>query len=272
MTVAELLRSSGLDALDARVIVGHALGVSRAWLTAHSHDSLDATALTGVQALLERRRQGEPVAYLVGEREFHGLMIQVSPAVLIPRPETELLVETALRELRTRQRVIDLGTGSGAIAIALAHARPDLEVWATDASESALALARENASRLGARVTFAHGDWFAEVEGDFDAVLSNPPYIAATDPHLGQGDLRFEPRAALVAGTTGLECLDAIGRLARARLRPNGLLLLEHGYDQGDAAVALLRSLGYRDVEDHHDLAGQPRLAQARFDPEKADR
>ena len=248
------------------MLIGHALGVERAWLGAHGEEDVDAARVGRIDSLLLRRRNGEPVAYLLGEREFYGLGFEVTPDVLIPRPETELLIDHALALAQPRARVLDLGTGSGAIAVALVHERPDLSVTACDASPGALAVAARNASRHKAAVRLVESDWFSAVEGRFDLIVANPPYIAAGDPHLAQGDLRYEPRNALEAGAGGMECIEAIATAARARLSP-GWLLIEHGFDQGDRCVALLKRLGYEDVLDHRDLAGQPRLVQGRFDP-----
>lgn len=265
-TPAALIRASGLPQLEARVLAAHALGVERVWVTAHENDELDAPAVTAIDALYARRRAGEPVAYLTGEREFFGLSFAVSPAVLIPRPETELLVEHALSMLRDGQRVLDLGTGSGAIAVAIATQRPDVEVVACDESEAALAVAGANTARHRAQVRLLRSDWFGALRGErFDMVVSNPPYIAAGDAHLAKGDLRFEPRGALVAGPEGMECIESIATLARGHLLSGGVLLLEHGHDQGGKCVALLQRLGYREVKDHCDLAGVARLVQGRF-------
>ena len=272
-SLATLMRASGLPLLEARILAAHALERDRAWISAHDTDELAPPQQAVVENLFRRRRAGEPVAYLTGEREFYGLSLAVTPAVLIPRPETELLVEQALALLGGSGRVLDLGTGSGAIAIALAFSRPAVEVHACDASAAALDVARANASRHGVRVRFSHSDWFAALQGErFDMVVSNPPYIALQDPHLDQGDLRFEPREALVAGGDGLECIVAIAAAAREHLQPGGWLLLEHGYDQGDACERLIGQLGYQSVSDHRDLAGNARVVQAQFDPAAARR
>jgi release factor glutamine methyltransferase len=266
LKLGRLIAASGLPQPEARLLAGHALGVDRAWLAAHSDDDLEPAACARLEALLARRRRGEPVAYITGEREFYGLVLRVSPAVLIPRPETELLVDIALGLAGAGNRVLDLGTGSGAIAIALAHARSDISVSACDVSAEALDLARSNAARHGAKVAFVESDWFSRVEGRFDLIAANPPYIASGDRHLDEGDVRFEPRGALVAGPAGMEALAAIASAARAHLEAGGVLLMEHGYDQGDACLELLRHLGFSDVADHRDLAGQPRVIQGRFD------
>ncbi len=272
-SLAALIRESGLPALEARVLAACALGVERAWIVAHDRDELGAKAQRDIQALYQRRRVGEPIAYLTGEREFYGLSLAITSAVLIPRPETELLVELALSLLKDGQRLLDLGTGSGAIAIAVALERPGARVSACESCAAAIEVARTNASRHGAPLELLRSDWFSMLGGaQFDVVVSNPPYIAADDPHLLEGDLRFEPRAALVAGREGVECLEAIAAAARGHLLPGGWLLLEHGYDQGEASVRLLERLGYTAVRDHCDLAGIARVVQARFDPVSARR
>jgi release factor glutamine methyltransferase len=272
-TVASVLRASGLPALEARVLLCHALGVPRAWLTAHDRDELSVDAVAKAQRLFARRHSGEPVAYLTREREFYGRRFAVSPAVLIPRPETELLVEAALERLSQGASALDIGTGSGAIAITLALERTALHVAACDMSDQALAVARANAAALGARVEWLASDWLAAFhDRRFDVIVSNPPYIASADRHLSEGDLRFEPRSALEAGPTGLEAIRRIAADARGHLVDGGWLAFEHGYDQGETCVELLSLLGYCDIEDRRDLAGQPRVALARFDPSHTTR
>lgn len=267
-SLAAILKSSGLPLLEARILAAHALGVERVWITAHENDEIGGDRGAAVESLLRRRQAGEPVAYLTGGREFYGLMLAVSPDVLIPRPETELLVDCAIALLRGGGRVLDLGTGSGAIAIALALHCPEAEVIACEASEAALGIARANARRHAAAVRFVRSDWFAGLRGErFNLVVSNPPYLALDDPHLDLGDLRFEPREALVAGRDGLECLEAIAASARDHLLPGGSLLMEHGHEQGESCVGILERLGYSAVCDHRDLAGTGRTVQARFDP-----
>lgn len=254
------------------MLIAHELRVDRAWLAAHAEDEVGGAESTAVQSLFLRRRAGEPIAYLTGEREFYGLALAVTPAVLIPRPETELLVDIALKRLKDGARALDLGTGSGAVAIALALARPAVSVTACEASDDALEVARANARRHGARVRFAKSDWFSALGGErFDLIVSNPPYIASGDPHLTLGDVRFEPRQALEAGPTGLECIEAIAVAARLHLAACGWLVLEHGYDQGESCVQLLVRLGYAEVADRRDLAGAPRAVLGRFDPPSAD-
>jgi release factor glutamine methyltransferase len=273
VTVAAALRAAaarlGPDegAAEAAVLLAHALGVDRAWLIAHAGDPLPGHAAARFDALVARRAAGEPVAYLVGRRGFHALDLAVSPAVLIPRPETELLVELALARMPPDRvlDVVDLGTGSGAIALAIAAARPRARVLATDASATALEVARANAARMGlSNVAFAHGSWWVPLAGRrFDLVVSNPPYIADDDPHLGAGDLRFEPRAALAAGPDGLDDLRIIAAGAPAHLAPGGWLLVEHGFDQGAAVRALLAEAGLRSVTTHRDLEGRERVTRA---------
>jgi len=260
----ELIARSGIDALEARSLLALVLGSPRESLVAHPQRPVSASEAARFAGLCARRRGGEPVAYLLGVREFYGREFRVGPAVLIPRPETECVVEAALQALRgvARPCVIDLGTGSGCIAVTLALERPDAEVWATDASGQALALARANAGALGARVRFLHGHWFAGTERRFDLIVSNPQYVAAGDPHLA--DLAFEPRQALTDGADGLGCLRAIVAHAGARLNARGALLVEHGWDQGTAVRALMRQHGLQAVSTLKDLAGLERGCLAR--------
>ncbi len=254
--------------LDAQVLLAHVLGKDRAWLVAHGGDALAREHGDIFYALAKRRRAGEPVAYLTGVREFWGLPIRVSPAVVIPRPETEALVELALARLPADRdlRVLDLGTGSGAIALALAYERPRAKVLATDVSAAAVALARENARRLALpNVEFLQSAWYAGLPAarggaDFDVIVSNPPYVAAHDPHLAEGDVRFEPREALVSGGDGLDAMRAIVSGARKRLVPGGTLAVEHGYDQAEAVRALFALAGFTGIVTARDLAGIPRV------------
>ncbi|HET6587436.1 MAG TPA: peptide chain release factor N(5)-glutamine methyltransferase [Oleiagrimonas sp.] len=249
---------------EAELLLGHALGVSRAWLFAHANDCVAEAQHQAYTALIERRAQGEPVAYLTGRRGFWTLDLEVTPATLIPRPETETLVEQALARLSTDRActVVDLGTGSGAIALAVASERPRAQVVATDASSEALAVARGNAVRLGLRnVEFLQGDWLAPLAGRrFDMIVSNPPYIEAGDAHLARGDLRFEPPAALASGADGLDAIRRIVRDARDHLEPGGWLLLEHGWNQGEAVRALLRESGYAGIFTATDLEDRDRV------------
>ncbi len=250
--------------LDARVLAAHVLGVDAAWLVAHDTDPLSDTHVAAFESLLAQRLEGVPIAYLVGTREFYGRPFLVSPDVLIPRPDTELLVERALACLPPDQAmaVLDLGTGSGCIAITLALERPLARVTAVDRSAAALAMAQHNADLLNGRVEFLNSDWFAALGGRrFDLIVSNPPYIAAADLHLARGDVRFEPLTALAAGQDGLDDLRHLTRAAGAHLRPGGVLLLEHGYDQSDAIQALLRESGIRPPQSWADLSGILRVS-----------
>ena len=250
--------------LEARVLAAFAWDASPAWLIAHDTDPLSDTHVEAFESLLTRRLEGVPIAYLVGMREFYGRPFQVSPDTLIPRPDTELLVELALARLPPGQTpdVLDLGTGSGCIAITLALERPLAHVTAVDRSPAALAIARRNAGNLNACVEFLDSDWFDALTGRrFDLIASNPPYIAAADPHLACGDLRFEPLSALAAGQDGLDDLRRLARAARTHLKPGGTLLLEHGHDQADAVRSLLRENGIGHAENWVDLAGNPRVS-----------
>jgi release factor glutamine methyltransferase len=260
-------RARGLERLDAQLLVAHVTGRSRAWLIAHGDAVLDATTLARLAGLVERRAQGEPLAYLVGEKEFHGLALQVDARVLVPRPETELLVDWAIECLRepaaAPARVVDLGTGSGAIALALKADVPTAEVTATDLSDGALSVAQANARRHGLDLRFAAGRWWEAVAADrFSLAVSNPPYIAAADPHLAA--LRMEPQSALTPGASGLEALHEIIDGAPARLDPGGWLLLEHGHDQAEAVRDLLNRRGFTAIQTRHDLAGLPRCTGGR--------
>jgi release factor glutamine methyltransferase len=271
-SIAATLRASGLPDLEARVLLGHVLGVDRAWLIAHAGDELEAGPMAAYRALCDRRRQGEPIAYIVGKREFYGLDIGVTPAVLIPRPETELLVELALQNLSRNataaaksRRVLDLGTGSGCIALAIASSRPDASVCAADFSTAALAVARANATALGLNVQWIESDWYTSLdELRFDLIVANPPYIARGDPHLGEGDLRFEPEIALTDGSDGWTAIDAIIGGAREHLEPGGRLLFEHGYDQAQGARSRLERAGFAEVQTWRDLAGIERVSGGR--------
>ncbi len=250
--------------LEARVLAAWAWEVAPAWLIAHATDTPDAAARAGFEAVLARRLAGEPVAYLTGRREFYGRAFAVGPAVLIPRPETERLVELALERLPPGEAVsvLDLGTGSGCIAITLALERPQARVTAVDRSSAALAIARRNADILNATVEFLDSDWFAALGGRrFDVIVANPPYVASDDPHLHQGDLRFEPASALAAGADGLADLRTLAAAAPAHLMPGGTLLLEHGWDQAEAVRALLHATGFANAATWQDLAGQPRIS-----------
>ncbi|KVW96757.1 peptide chain release factor N(5)-glutamine methyltransferase [Thiobacillus denitrificans] len=264
----ELAAALGLEKrearLEARVLAAFAWNVSPAWLIAHDTDPLNDTHVAAFEALVSRRLEGVPIAYLVGAREFYGRPFLVSPDVLIPRPDTELLVERALACMPPGQAmaVLDLGTGSGCIATTLALERPLARVTAVDRSPAALAIAQRNTDILNARVEFLTSDWFASLASRrFDLIVSNPPYIAAADPHLARGDVRFEPLSALAAGQDGLDDLRRLSRTACAHLKPGGTLLLEHGYDQSDAVQALLRESGIRLPQSWADLSGILRVS-----------
>jgi len=263
-TIQTLLAASPLPRLEAHLLLQHVLNVPRAWLIAHDTDALPAAAVEAFLRKQTRRMQGEPVAYLLGRREFMGHDFHVAPGVLIPRPETELLVEQAIAALATQPahqppRILDAGTGSGIIAISLALALPHAQIIATDASAQALAIAHQNATRLNARVTFHQGDWYHALPSDtapFDLIVSNPPYIADDDPHLKQGDLRFEPPAALGSGSDGLDAIRHLISCAPAWLNPDGQLWLEHGYNQSTIVQTLLRQTGFSHIKSLPDLAG----------------
>ena len=270
-------RARGLERLDAHLLLAHVLGRSRAWLLAHGDDALPPAQALAFDALVARRAAGEPFAYLVGEREFHGLTLAVSDAVLVPRPDTETLVDWALELLGselgglTRPAVLDLGTGSGAIALALKAACPRATVWAGERSTQALDVARANAARLALDVRFAQGDWWdALAEATeatdapvFDLVVSNPPYIAADDPHLAA--LAHEPLSALVAADGGLADIMRIAAGARGRLRAGGRLLFEHGWQQAEAVQAILQQAGFDDIQTRTDLEGRARCTGGRL-------
>lgn len=311
---AVLAGALGLASSEARIemqaLLRRALGdVSRTWLIAHEHDPVAPEQQAAFELLRARRLAGEPIAYILGEREFFGLMFKVTPDTLIPRPETELLVELALQRIPNKQRssptplspacvvgasipfghgvplagakgeggrnagrgnrfrVLDLGTGCGAIALSIAQARPDTEVVAVDTSTTALEVARENAQRLGiANADFVQSSWFASLGGQhFDLIVSNPPYVAVGDPHLQQGDVRFEPPSALVSGGDGLHDIRCIVSLAKTYLACGGWLLLEHGYNQAVQVREMLRQSGFDEVFSAPDLAGIERASGGRF-------
>ncbi|CAD6556188.1 peptide chain release factor N(5)-glutamine methyltransferase [Paraburkholderia sabiae] len=275
-TVATLLRASPLPALEARILLGHALGWRRTELITRADNPLEPTQVAAFRELETRRVAGEPIAQLIGLREFFGLEFDVTRDVLIPRPETELLVETAVQALEehpARSRVLDLGTGTAAIAVSIAWSRPDARVWAVDRSAEALDVAKRNAVKLlepkrpGGDLQFAQSDWYAALDASltFEVIVSNPPYIASGDPHLSQGDLRFEPRGALTDEADGLSAIRAIVAGAPARLAPNGVLWMEHGYDQAEAVRAILVAQGFADVRSECDLAGIERISGGRW-------
>lgn len=260
--IAQLLRTAPFDALDTRLLVAHALRLSRTQLITRSDQALDTEEVRRVTDAFARRQTGEPVAYIIGSREFYGLSLRVTPAVLIPRADTELLVDLALARAAPGARILDLGTGSGAIAIAIGRNRPDLGMVATDISPTALEIARENAALHRVRVSFLQSDWFAGLEGTlFDLIVSNPPYIIAGDIHLTQGDLPFEPLDALTDHADGLNALRQLAAGAAAHLRPGGRLILEHGHDQAPAVRRLLDHAGFDAVQSWTDLAGIERVS-----------
>ncbi|WP_345891253.1 peptide chain release factor N(5)-glutamine methyltransferase [Burkholderia sp. Ax-1719] len=275
ITADALLRASPLPALETRILLMHVLGWRRTELITRGDQALDAVRVDAYRALEARRAAGEPIAQLVGAREFFGLDFEVTPDVLIPRPETELLVETALAAMEgiAQPRVLDLGTGSGAIAVAIASARPDARVWAVDRSPGALAVAARNAAKLldaarpGGALTLIESSWYDGLDAAlrFDVIVSNPPYIANGDPHLDQGDLRFEPRGALTDEADGLSALRAIVEGAPERLVTGGVLWMEHGYDQAAAVRALLDARGFAEIASRRDLADIERISGGRF-------
>ncbi|PMS20869.1 peptide chain release factor N(5)-glutamine methyltransferase [Trinickia dabaoshanensis] len=279
-TVTAVLRACPLAPLEARVLLAHALGWRRTELITRGGESLDPNALAAFRMLEARRVAGEPIAQIVGVREFYGLEFDVTPDVLIPRPETELLVETALAAIESipRPRVLDLGTGSGAIAVAIASARPDARVWAVDRSGAALAVAARNAAKLldpgrpGGPIAWMAGDWYGALDGaspaspalQFDIIVTNPPYIASGDPHLDEGDLRFEPRGALTDESDGLTAIRSIVLGSGPFLAIGASLWIEHGYDQAASVRALLMAAGFADVRSLQDLAGIERTTGGR--------
>ena len=278
LSLRSLLGSTLLPRNEAYILMAYVLDkhyqLPRSTLISRDEMELNAPALEEWRSLESRRLDGEPVAYLIGKRGFHNIELQVAPGVLIPRPETELLVDIALQEIRRIEnstpspKILDLGTGSGAIALAIANEAPNTQVIATDQSTEALAIAKLNAKSLNleSRVEFAQGSWYQALKEDdiFDIIVSNPPYIPAHDPHLIKGDLRFEPADALTDHSTGLRCLEAIVMGAKNHLKPMGLLAVEHGYDQSDAIVELMKTAGLSDIQTHRDLSGHHRVVSAR--------
>lgn len=275
---ASLVDVSDSARLDAEILLAQVLQQDRAWLYAHADSAPEPPDIDRFEKLIEARRQGQPIAYLTGRQEFFSLSLTVTPDVLIPRADTELLVEIALRQLsKPHQRqpadnghapcVLDLGTGSGAIAIAMANTRPDLDVIASDRSSAALAVARDNAKRLGCpHIRFYQSDWFRDLPVfRTDLIVCNPPYISRLDPHLHQVGVRFEPASALVSGDDGLDDIRTIVSAAADRLTTNGVLMLEHGHDQGTAVRELLTRRGYKAVRTQRDLAGNERVSLGRL-------
>lgn len=261
-----------IDGVDAELLLSHALGKPRSWLFAHGDAVLPADMAVQFEALVVRRWQGEPVAYLTGSRGFWSFELAVTPDTLIPRPETERLVEAALERLPRGKalRVADLGTGSGAIGLAIARERPDAAVVATDRSDAALSVARGNARALGAgNITFRAGDWYAPLDNErYDLIASNPPYIAGDDDHLHAGDLRFEPPGALTPGGDGLDAIRILAAGAPRHLQPGGWLLLEHGHDQGASVRALLADAGLVEIATLTDLEQRDRVTCGRRQPQ----
>ena len=257
--------------LEANLLLQHILNVNRAWLIAHAEDILTTEQDAIFEALLQRRLNGEPIAHILGSREFFGLNLKVTADTLIPRPDTETLVEAALEKIpKTAQaRVLDLGTGTGAIALALAKHCPQAHVSAVDFSENALTVARENAENLSTpNVSFMHSHWFSALNNQqFDLIVSNPPYIAEHDPHLTQGDVRFEPKSALTSGADGLNDIRHIIAHAPQHLRPSGWLMLEHGYDQAEAVAKLMAEAGFTEIAHAQDLAGIQRVTFGMVSP-----
>ena len=275
LSLRDLLRSSALPQNEARLLLAHTLEqhyqLPRSALLSRDEMELSPSALAFWRELESQRISGQPIAYLIGKKGFHNIELLVAPGVLIPRPETELLVEIGLREidqLSGKASLLDLGTGSGAVALAIASASPNIAATATDHSSEALAIALKNTKNLGleARVQLVQGNWYEAIskEEQFDLILSNPPYIESNDPHLLQGDLRFEPINALTDQADGLSCLRTIISGAQEHLKPSGLIAIEHGFDQSAAVIDLMKSAGLRDIETHLDLAGHHRVASGR--------
>ncbi|MEA9604829.1 peptide chain release factor N(5)-glutamine methyltransferase [Polynucleobacter sp. JS-JIR-II-c23] len=275
LSLRSLLSDSVLATAEAKILMAYILEkhyqLPRSALLSRDDLELSVKALEEWKILESKRIQGEPIAYLIGKRGFHNIELYVAPGVLIPRPETELLVEIGLREIKRLNapaKILDLGTGSGAIALAIAHEAQNAQLTATDQSIEALEIAKINAKILNveSRVQFFQGSWYEAVEASasFDVILSNPPYITSQDAHLNQGDLRFEPISALTDHSNGLTCLENIISGAQHHLNPNGLLAVEHGFDQSEAVVALMQQAGFQDVQTHLDLGGHYRVASGR--------
>ena len=273
LLAATQLKTQGIDAetakLEAQLLLQHALNVSRAWLIAHEIDALEANIDVVFETLLNRRLNGEPIAYILGTREFYGLNLKVTADTLIPRPDTETLVEAALAKIshQEKSQILDLGTGTGAIALAIAKHRPQAHITAVDTSENALKISQENAQNLHiSNVQFILSNWFDALKNQrFDVIVSNPPYIEANDMHLKQGDLRFEPISALASGEDGLDAIRAIISQAPQHLNPHGWLMLEHGYNQASKVAALLEQAGFSDISNAKDLSGIDRVTIGRL-------
>jgi release factor glutamine methyltransferase len=262
------LKAQGIEAetakLEAQLLLQHALHVNRAWLIAHQDDALQANIHAAYRALLERRLSGEPIAYILGYREFYGLNLKVTPDTLIPRADTETLVEATLAKINLHEKlhILDLGTGTGAIAFAIAKHRPQAHVTALDASQAALDIAIENAQNLKLpNVKLMLSDWFSAIQKEkFDVIVSNPPYIEVADAHLKQGDLRFEPISALASGADGMDAIRHIIDACLIYLKPQGWLMLEHGYNQAELVAGLMAKVGFNDIETINDLGGNTRV------------
>ena len=275
LSLRSLLSDSALSPAEAKILMAYVIEkhyqLPRSALLSRDDLELNAKALEEWKILESKRIQGEPIAYLIGKRGFHNIELYVAPGVLIPRPETELLVEIGLREIKrlnASTKILDLGTGSGAIALAIAHEAPDAQLTATDQAIEALDIAKINAKLLNmeSRVQFFQGSWYEAIEASasYDVILSNPPYITSQDAHLSQGDLRFEPISALTDHGNGLTCLENIISGAKHHLNPNGLLAVEHGFDQSEAVVALMKQAGFQDIQTHLDLGGHHRVVSGR--------
>lgn len=270
-----LLSDCVLPANEAHILLAYILEkhyqLPRSALLSRDDMALNKLASSEWEALVARRIQGEPIAYILGKKGFHNIELMVAPGVLIPRPETELLVDIALAEIAKLNRpckVLDLGTGSGAIALAIASSTPLASIMASDRSTDALVIAQQNvdALQLASQVKFTQGNWYEALDQNslFDVIASNPPYIAAQDPHLTQGDLRFEPASALTDFASGLSCLEIVISGANRYLKPGGLIAVEHGFDQSDAVIQMMELAGFREIQVHHDLAAQDRVASCR--------
>ena len=273
LLAATQLKAQGIEAetakLEAQLLLQHALNVNRAWLIAHEHENLPPSIHAAYRAMLERRLNSEPIAYILGYREFYGLNLKVTADTLIPRPDTETLVEAALAKTsyQEKSQILDLGTGTGAIALAIAKHRPQAHITAVDTSENALKISQENAQNLHiSNVQFMLSNWFDALKNQrFDVIVSNPPYIEANDMHLMQGDLRFEPISALASGEDGLDAIRAIISQAPQHLNPHGWLMLEHGYNQASKVAALLEQAGFSDISNAKDLSGIDRVTIGRL-------
>ena len=258
----EQLSESDDARLDSQVLLAYALNVSRTWLFTWPDKALDGATLTAFNTLIEERKSGTPIAYITGYRDFWSLRLKVTPDTLIPRADTELLVETALtlKNVEKPCDVIDLGTGTGAIALSLANECPSWRITATDINPKTLAVAKENATTLELAVSFKESAWFDAINDRYDLVISNPPYIESDDPHLQQGDLRFEPADALASGKDGLDDIRRLVQQALKHLKKDGYLLLEHGYQQAEVVCSLMAKAGYIDIETHQDIEDRDRV------------